>query len=62
MLPDLEAEAKKLEEKVDTFKRLSTMEGRIEELQETLQWALVAEIEKVWDGSHCWWRCRALTE
>ena len=47
MLPDLESEAKKLEEKVDTFKRLTDMEGKVDRLQEELQWALVAEIEKV---------------
>ena len=47
MLPDLEAEAKRLEEKVDTFKRLTDMEGKVKRLEEELQWALVAEIEKV---------------
>ncbi len=47
MLPEFEAAAKKLEEKVDTFKRLTDMEGKVERLQKELQWALVAEIEKV---------------
>lgn len=47
LLPEYEADAKKLEEKVETFKRLTDMEGKVDKLQKELQWALVAEIEKV---------------
>ena len=47
LLPEYEAEAKRLEEKVDTFKRLTDMEDKLDRLRKELQWALVTEIEKV---------------
>ena len=47
LLPEYEAEAKKLEEQVDTFKRLTEMEDKVDRLKEELQWAMVAEIERV---------------
>lgn len=47
LLPDYLAEAKKLEEKVETFKRLTDMESKVARLEQELQWALVIEIEEV---------------
>ena len=47
MLKEYEERAKQLEEQVDTFRRLRDMEGKVQQLEMELQWALVIEIEKV---------------
>lgn len=47
MLREYEERAKQLEEQVDTFQRLRDMEGKVQQLEMELQWALVIEIEKV---------------
>ena len=47
MLREYEERAKQLEEQVDTFRRLEDMEGKVQQLEMELQWALVIEIEKV---------------
>lgn len=47
MLREYEERAKQLEEQVDTFRRLRDMEGKVQQLEMELQWALVIEIEKV---------------
>ncbi len=47
MLPEYESEAKRLEEKVETFRRLSDMENKVASLEKEMQWALVIEIQKV---------------
>ena len=47
MLREYEKRAKQLEEQVDTFRRLRDMEGKVQQLEMELQWALVIEIEKV---------------
>lgn len=47
MLPEYQSQAKKLEEKVDTFKRLTDMEEKVKWLEMELQWAMVAELERV---------------
>ena len=47
MLREYEERAKQLEEQVDTFRHLRDMEGKVQQLEMELQWALVIEIEKV---------------
>lgn len=47
LLPEYQSQAKKLEEKVDTFKRLTDMEEKVKWLEMELQWAMVAELERV---------------
>ena len=47
MLWEYKERAKQLEEQVDTFRRLQDMEGKVQQLEMELQWALVIEIEKV---------------
>lgn len=47
MLWEYQERAKQLEEQVDTFRRLQDMEGKVQQLEMELQWALVIEIEKV---------------
>ena len=52
MLMEYEKRAKQLEEQVDTFRRLRDMEGKVQQLEMELQWALVIEIEKVGQVPH----------
>ena len=47
MLPEYQAQAKQLEEKVDAFKRLAGMEEKVDRLGKELQWAMVTELQKV---------------
>lgn len=46
-LPALRNEAKKLEERVESFERFSEMEDKIDQLENELKWAIVMEMEAV---------------
>ena len=46
-LPTLKDEAKKLEEQVDSFKRFTEMESKVEQLENELKWAIIVEMENV---------------
>ncbi len=47
LILEYETRAKQLREQVQAFELLREMEGKIEELEKELQWALVIEIENV---------------